>query len=250
MPVDTTVYQAKVQAINLATKTLVQNRISGKVIHYYCDNQAAIHLLGNVLVQSPLVQNTVYLLNNLGRKNQVHIFWVKAHVGTIGNEKADCLAKIGAQMHYPSRFQTAPSLCIQKTLTKQAMRQDWQRQWTGLTTCRQTKLFFPSLHEGKSKQLLCKGRILLGTLTQFITGFNHLGYHVLNMKKCEDDTCRLCLESVEDSWHLASECPATLSTRVELWGPFGPSNHSWTVKQLCQLTNRADVLEILSTRPI
>jgi ribonuclease HI len=117
------------------TKILVQERISGKIIHYYCDNQAAIHSLGNVLVQSPLVQNTVYLLNNLGRQNQVHIFWVKAHVGTIGNERADCLAKTGAQTHHPSRFQTAPLLCIRKTLTKQAMRQDWQRQWTGLTTC-------------------------------------------------------------------------------------------------------------------
>jgi ribonuclease HI len=250
MPSSTSVFQSEVQAINLATRTLVLWRCRNETIVINSDSTAAIQALTSTLVQSTLVQNTVYLLNNLGRQNRVVIQWIKAHVGHPGNEMADKLAKEGASQLQPSRFPTGVSMALLKLQSTKAMTDQWNRSWRTPRPCRQTKLWFPYVSPRKSKMLLSKGRVTLGLLVQFMTGFNHLGYHVHNMGKCEDDTCRLCLESTEDSWHLASDCPATWHIRQDLWGIRGPDMHSWTTSQVCRLVDHPSIKEILTQRPI
>jgi len=56
---------------------------------------------------------------NLG-PNAVRFAWVKAHVGTRGNENADQMAKSGAELGYEDEG-------MEKVITEGGLRQEWKR---------------------------------------------------------------------------------------------------------------------------
>jgi len=56
---------------------------------------------------------------NLG-PDAVRFAWVKAHVGTRGNEKADQMAKLGAELG-------DEDMGMQKVITEGELRQEWKR---------------------------------------------------------------------------------------------------------------------------
>jgi len=56
---------------------------------------------------------------NLGYDG-VRFAWVKAHVGTRGNEKADQMAKVGVELGDEDER-------IQKVITERGLRQEWKR---------------------------------------------------------------------------------------------------------------------------
>ncbi len=66
------------------------------MITLYSNCQAALHAVGQNLVRSQLVFNTIAALNQTAWKNRIHLRWVKGHCGIIGNERVDVLAKEGA----------------------------------------------------------------------------------------------------------------------------------------------------------
>ena len=71
-----------------------RNKKKSDVIN--CDSQAAIMALDNTKIKSKMTLEAVLALNKLGENNQVLIRWIPAHSGYLGNEKADSLAKKGA----------------------------------------------------------------------------------------------------------------------------------------------------------
>ena len=62
------------------------------------DSQAAILALKANIVNSALVFECLKSLNALGDKNKIQLQWIKSHVGHLGNEEADMLAKKGAEL--------------------------------------------------------------------------------------------------------------------------------------------------------
>jgi hypothetical protein len=76
------VFQAKVMAIFVATKKLLDFAVHWKIV-IHSDSQAALHVLKN-----PVVMSQMILANALAEKQVVSLWWVKAHIGVYGNEKA------------------------------------------------------------------------------------------------------------------------------------------------------------------
>ena len=91
----------------------------------------------------------------------------------------------------------------------------WETRWLSETTCRQTRLMVPERNPILTRFLFTQTRVNASLLTQFITGHNYLNYHRSLIDRTIDKTCRLCLDGIEDSWHLLSRCDALAFKRLE-----------------------------------
>jgi ribonuclease HI len=101
---EATVFQAEVHVIKMAciaAKSLPDIRAT-----IFCDSQAAILAIHKTCIQSCTVQRTVKALHLLGHRKIVHLQWIKAHIGSVGNDRANTLAKEGTQIprHGPRTF--------------------------------------------------------------------------------------------------------------------------------------------------
>ncbi len=88
-------YEAKVLAIKSAAELIQLRWPEYRVITLY-DCQAALQAVGQNFVKSQLVLDTVVALNQAARNNVIKLTWVNGHCGIIGNERADVLARKGA----------------------------------------------------------------------------------------------------------------------------------------------------------
>ena len=140
--------------------------------------------------------------------------------------------------------------CYTKTKIKQHILSKWAREWGNLTTCRQTKIFFPAPDPKKSKQIIKLNRYDLTKMVQWITGFNRLKRHnylVTNMDNTEVKTCRLCELDDETSSHLTTDCEVLWQERIKSFqSAFLDKNRPrWTVQQLKQFISSDYIDNIL-----
>ena len=77
-------------------------------------------------ISSTLVKDCTKELNKLSRHNKVTLQWIKAHVGHLGNEKADELAKKGALAKVSG---PEPFLPISSTLVKTNLKRKFTSIW-------------------------------------------------------------------------------------------------------------------------
>ena len=100
---------------------------------------------------------------------------------------------------------------MHKTLNELKL-EEWNKRWTDLDEAKQTKLWFPRINTGLSKDLLKLSRTSLGQAIGFISGHNWLLRHQRKIynNPYMDVECRACEEpgTIEDASHLWSECKA------------------------------------------
>ena len=189
-------------------------------------------------------------LNELGKRNRVHIRWVKAHIGIHGNEIADFLAKRGSSLGDGPTDELLAPKAKQKNAINEYFHGKWSKAWKGYNQARQTKIWFPEPNYKKSVQLLKMERKTLSRLIQFFTGHNKLKRHK-NIQNGVNDphSCRLCLEEEESSFHVIAECLAMQSLRsgvFKLPTPTTlPNPPEWTVSQVDRFLNKSSVGDML-----
>ena len=103
----------------------------------------------------------------------INLAWIKALVGTEGNEQADQAAKKGAaggshmkETQTPIPWQVAKSKIEEYTTSK------WKHKWITAPQYKHTKLFYDSPNKKKSKYILKMGTYMLSTWIKSITGHN------------------------------------------------------------------------------
>ena len=207
------VFQAEILAITLAAERLtsfVSRNPSVESVAIYSDSQAAIKAVTSLRTRSNLVCHCVNALNTLGGLTRVTLQWVKAHVGTVGNETADFLAKEAAMMpcEGPEPFVPVPySAC--KRAVYQWIEEDCTKKWLNVSSCRQTKeLFARPLPLRGWRRLIGLSRVKLRLTIQILTGHGNLGSHNFTIGKWDSSTCRRCDLGPESRSHIVEDCPA------------------------------------------
>ena len=96
LPDSATVYQAEVLAIKEAA-IILQAIPDLTTVKFYVDSQAALRTFQMDFLKSRLALDMINELNQI-KHTSLTFVWTKAHVGTVGNEKADKLAKQGTKL--------------------------------------------------------------------------------------------------------------------------------------------------------
>ena len=144
------------------------------------------------------------------RRIQVHFCWVPAHVGVIGNERADQAAKEAVRMLYPSLISIPYSDF--RSAIHFYIKDKWQASWSSLTDNLKLKSIHPSIEKWQS--LGITGRRTSILLTRMRIGHTHATHSYL-MKSGEErqaplcNSCRVGL-TIE---HILTACPAFDSER-------------------------------------
>lgn len=217
------VFQAETLAIRECVALCAERNYQRKEIYIASDSKAALLALDSPQVKSKLVWECKTSLNLLGEKNQVNLIWVPGHSGIHGNEAADQLAREGGTTPF-----TGPEPFCGFPASHQAMAiKDWEQKrklmsWRTTNGQRQAKLLL-SHSTSWTKKVLSLSKLELRKLTGALTGHCPVRYHLKNMGKAPDSTCRFCQEATETASHLLCECEAVHQKRLRHLG-------SWFLK--------------------
>ena len=187
-------------------------------IKIFCDSQAAIKAVNAREIRSRAVLEAIGALNELASvAKSVTIVWIKAHVNHIGNEKADMLAKNGAEGRGRNDFVLPPRI-LTKNKLQAASDMEWQQAWDAYPHARQTKLFLSKISSSFSEAALTLNRWSLSRIVSAITGHGPFNYHQHLLGTVDSSACRLCSLEPENFFHLLTVCPRLMSARLKIYG--------------------------------
>jgi hypothetical protein len=152
---------------------------------------SSLETLKHTRLRTTLEYDTKMRLNILGSQNTVSLHWVKAHTDTIGNKRADELAKAGSALPTITHSLPPPTWSLKIPLSEYIYIK-WNKEYSKIKDCRQFKLWFPVICPRKLHKILSLTRPKLSLLCQWFTSFNNLGYHTKNKGEIYYANCRLC----------------------------------------------------------
>jgi ribonuclease HI len=232
------VFQAEMSAILHAGETLATVSLlsPGTPISIYSDSQAVLRALDSPVISSSLTLKTARILDSLATtsRSTVRLFWIKAHSGNVGNNRADALAKKGTCSPAPSPLGGGLVVPAPRSFFTQFINEvtekRWNHRWQQQTPeARQSRLLWPAVEKLKSQHALGCDRQEYGDITRLFTGHNHLNRHAFLLTEVPSKTCRLCCEDEESSEHVLCECLALAGARARVLG-----NHFLTAAILSQ----------------
>ena len=174
--------QTELQAIRLACghlETILEEKPELKSDYtklvILSDSRSALAALDKIETRSKTVKDTKEALNSLSKILPVETRWIMSHKGITGNEIADRAAKAGTKLRNIER--TTQSKTAVKEHVNCVMYEAWNQRWTDQPSCRQTKIFLPTIDRGKSKKIMALNKASLSILVRNVTGHAHLDRH-------------------------------------------------------------------------
>jgi ribonuclease HI len=217
--VHATVFQAEVYAIGECTRFNLEKGYRGQEIAILSDSQAAIRALSSNVISSRLVWDCRDQLNELGTGNRVTLYWVPGHIGVDGNERADELARKGAENRFtgPEPFFGLPASAI-----KAGFRREEEKSrsgyWKGLPGLRQAKILLGDYDLRRYHDCMAIGRNGLRVLIGILSGHCRLRRHLSKLGLADTGICRFCGEEEETSIHVLADCGALIHKRMRRLG--------------------------------
>ncbi|XP_063838171.1 uncharacterized protein LOC135087301 [Ostrinia nubilalis] len=206
-----TVYQAELLAIWKASGQILKGAEASYGL--YSDSRAALETITNHDSLHPLaVETRKNLRTAFTQGKAVSLFWVKAHAGLPGNERADELAKEAALASKRKPDYDRCPISYVKRLIREDTLDKWNDRYTQGDTASTTKSFLPDAYTAYK---FARKIGPTGMLTQILTG--HGGFaQYLNRFKCRDNPSCICNPDCEETvLHLLTECPVHARDRYD-----------------------------------
>lgn len=207
-----TVYQAELLALCRATEETLRHSASSFGI--YSDSMAALQTVKNHSCLHPLAVEARDNLTTSSHQNKIiNLFWIKAHAGFEGNERADKLAKEAAMNNKKRPDYDLCPVSYVRRYARTATLDEWNRRYVSGQTASVTKIFFPDAV--MAFRLIRKMKID-HVITQILTG--HGGFsEYLNRFKCKENPSCICdPQKIESVPHLITECPVYAAERYDI----------------------------------
>nr|BAA07467.1 ORF2 [Bombyx mori] len=207
-----TVYQAELLALSYAVKE-AQLR-NGSTFGVFSDSKAALLTVINHGSLHPLAVDIRKMLKQCALQNKtVALYWIKAHAGLEGNERADQLAKEAALLSKKSPNYDLCPVSYVKRIIRSGSLDEWNRRYRDSDRASVTKMFFPDAVAAYST--VRKMRIT-GHITQFTTGHGGFSEYLARFKCKGDPSCACEPGMPETVEHLLTSCPIFGKQRFEL----------------------------------
>ncbi len=211
---DISIYKAEMLAIKEALSWLHTNAEENRNTVIYSDSKSSVTRINGYLAKDNETKEIMILLQELNEFTHTEIKWVKGHNENTGNEVADMIAKKGSK-EASKILDTKPHMPATRKEIKiyvhRYFKDKWQMRWDKLKSCRISKLFYPTVEDGKRTVNLKVKE--LHEITQVVTGHGLFKKHLQYWNEIDDYQCSLCGEADEDSWHLWELCPALATDR-------------------------------------
>ncbi|XP_064072811.1 uncharacterized protein LOC113403591 [Vanessa tameamea] len=212
LPAYCTVYQAELLAICRATGEILKS--GGSSFGLYSDSRAALETVTGQWNLHPLA---VEIRRNLHRalvqSKIVSLFWIKAHAGLPGNERADCLAKEAAlSSRRKPDYDQVPVSFVKRNIREKTL-DEWNRRYQSGGTASVTRAFFPDAVKAYKMIRNIKPQ---GYLTQMLTGHGGFSDYLFRFKCRESPSCLCDPQAVESTLHCLLECPIHQNDRFNL----------------------------------
>ncbi|CAF4816741.1 unnamed protein product [Pieris macdunnoughi] len=203
------VYQAELLALKKAVHLAVRRKEVG--FNIFSDARSALDAITSSRSLSPLVTDIREVLGKHPEK-EIKLFWVKAHAGREGNERADELAKEATKNHKNKPSYDRCPLSHLKRLIRAETLQKWATRYKNEQTGKITKMFFP---DAIAAYKIIRNITFNSTLSQILTGHGGFSAYLYRFKLKESPTC-ICGYAEEDVPHILFDCPVHLYVRMKL----------------------------------
>ncbi|XP_023235537.1 uncharacterized protein LOC111634933 [Centruroides sculpturatus] len=234
-------FQAEMLAISMALDW-INNRQYGSKICICTDSQSAVSALADHNSKHNLthkIWSQYKRIMDSGTRNEVTLAWVKAHVGTMGNEEADRQAKASCLMDIRSVYNRVP-LDVLKTEVKSKYIAEWQQRWQIEDKGRWTFGFFPDIRNRlNNKHFRPTHRI-----SAIVTNHGDLNKYLRKYGHVDSANCETCGVE-EDAEHIIYHCVRLEERRHTLRCAYSINGHQWPAS-LRELVEQNNLFQLLT----
>ncbi|XP_050558906.1 uncharacterized protein LOC126912164 [Spodoptera frugiperda] len=212
LPSYCTVYQAELLALQRAAGEALNSEKT--TFGIFSDSMAALQTVANPTSPHPLAVEARNALRHCASQNKrVSLFWIKAHAGLEGNERADYLAKEAAlRSKRRPDYDRCPVSFVRGRIRMDTI-SEWDARYKSGDTASITKLFFPSAAAAYSTVRKIETSSIT---TQLFTGHGGFSEYLYRFKLRGNPSCP-CDSTVEETVpHVIFACPVYARARHEV----------------------------------
>jgi hypothetical protein len=141
---------------------------------------------------------------------EITLCWVKAHVGILGNELMDILAKKAAMNELLTvDYNRIPKSVVSRELEEESVKK-WQRNWSQTTKGSTMKEYFPNIQERLKMKIN-----LTQNVTDILTGRGKTKAYLHRCKIIKEPTCP-CGTAEQTTYHVIFDCAMLTKEREKL----------------------------------
>ncbi|XP_067132872.1 uncharacterized protein [Centruroides vittatus] len=211
------VFQAELVALRTAISWSIAN-YANTSIHIYTDCLSACNIIGSNSLHHLACEISDLVTNS---NNHYSISWTRAHQGTVGNERADFLAKSATSSNsIPIIYNKISKRCLRHILWTECL-QIWQNNWNQENQCTTYK-FIPNIQQFFSLKWFTPSF----PVTQLITNHGKFASYFYRFTLSDTNLCPIC-QTEDNSAHYIYDCITLEKERLDLRLLVEDSGHTW-----------------------